>query len=166
MVILFLFFLPAVSPAQMDSVSQALAIVDDFYSEANSSLKDFKAPEAVSIKQTTLLEKDQAIQELQSIGLTEKPSEKRFQQVRRVLDLYTESVISNVNGLGSKLGKPDKDRIDTIVKKLVSLKLTRMQEFEDTIRIETFERKTGKPAPLFNSPFNSPSPENPGMYVK
>ncbi|MDP2689085.1 MAG: hypothetical protein Q8P48_03120 [Deltaproteobacteria bacterium] len=154
--------------ALMDSVSTATDIVDGFYAEADSLVRTVPGAEE-PFRKPALEGKEKALADIRSIGWTNEPSRRRYQQVREIVEDYTSGVVSGIEGLKTGLAPDSARRIDEITEQLTSLREFKLKALEETLAIEAYEKKGPKPVPLIDrerTPFDNPPDEAPGIWFR
>lgn len=169
--IIFLLMLLSVAStagAVSDSVSTAVDIINGFYAEAESlvdTVDDLRVP----FKGLTLEKKESALSDLRSIGLTKSPSRERYEQVKTLSEKYMASVIADIEWFKEGISEENASRIDDIASQLTALMSFKMKTLEDTLQIESYEKKGPKPVPLIDrerTPFDHPPDEPPGIWFR
>jgi len=151
-----------------DSVSTAIDIVNGFYAEAESlvgTIYELRVP----FKGLTLEKKETALTDLHSIGLAKNPSRVRYEQVRTLTEEYMAGVITDVEWFKKGMSKENIDRIDDIAAQLTALMSFKLKTLEDTLQIESYEKKGPKPVHLIDrerTPFDHPPDEPPGIWFR
>ena len=158
MVIRFLFllmFIGASASHAEDSVSSAISIVDEFYNETVNLTGGLDGADAVlGFHKKAIVDKEKVSSELKSLKWTEAPGPRRFNQVYKLVDSYTEDQIDDVNDLAALLPAGSRPGVESAVKRLSTLKEERLRELNEALKREIYEKKTDRPIPIIDrSPF-------------
>ena len=154
--------------AVSDSVSTASDIVNSFYAEAES-LAGTMGTAKSTFKAAALEKKEKALSDLRSIGMSKKPSRDRYEQVRELTGGYMAGVISDIEALKKGPDAKHAARIDDIAAQLTALMDFKLKSLEETVQIESYEKKGPRPVPLIDrerTPFDNPPDEPPGIWFR
>lgn len=166
--LLFIFLAAVPARAVMDSVSTALDTVNGFYAEA-ASLMDSVDEASQTFVVPAQKEKERTLENLRSIGWAKKPSRSRYREVRGIVEAYTSGVISSIEALKPGLPAAKAVRVDEITEQLQALREFKLKELEETLKIESYEKKGPKPVPLMDrgrTPFEKRPGETPGIWFR
>ncbi|MDO8426316.1 MAG: hypothetical protein Q7T24_02235 [Deltaproteobacteria bacterium] len=154
----------SVSFAQSDSVSKSLDIVNSFHTEAEVLTKGLVSP---SFQGQFAGERDEAVNELDSLSWTEKPGKRRFNLAYGIVDSYTEKIIESIEKLLPQAPPKSREALNNAVERLSALKTVAMRELNESLKAEAYEQERSKPVPLIDrSPFEAPPEEAPGMWFR
>ncbi len=166
--LLLIMLLATPAYAQNDIVSAGIRAVDGFYTSTSKLMGGVNQTKPVkSFSKDALKEREKTTSEIRGIRWTEKPGMRRFNIVYESVDRYFKSQVSSIKALEDALGKKDKVQLEGIIKKLKKLRERKLKGLNEAVKVETFERKKGKPVPIIDrSPFEKGPAKDEGIWYR
>jgi len=169
LITLLFLLVPLLRPAIAvnDSVSSAHDIINGFYAEAES-LIDTVDMARLAFRAVALEKKEDILDDLRSIGVAKSPSRERYEEVRGITSRYMDSVISDIEKLKGRIDPKYGPRMDDIAAQLSALKDFKLKALEDSLQIESYEKKGPVRVPVDRerTPFEHPPDQPPGIWFR
>jgi hypothetical protein len=156
------------------AVSTASGIVKEFHATELALIteagvaKPPAGPADLAAHIATLSEvRDEAIAELKSIGISEAPGQRRAGRVYGLIDSYTGGRIESIRRLQAGLRSPERERLDPVILKLISLREAGLKELDESLKSEAREEGVRKPVPVMDqSPYEGTESDGQGMWYR
>jgi len=151
--------------AQRDSISTALRLVAGYYTESGEITRRLTGPEEdARLSRASLTGRKQAEKRLRELRWTREPGIARFRRAYAILDSYTSAHISSVRKITAGLPRA---RREEVLSRLSSLRASKLNALDETLKTETYRKSPLKPVPLIDgSPHEDPPAGRPGIRFR